>query len=248
VRPALVRALAAVGDEARVRDALLVDVMRGQDLFRSTVIEALGDFKRAYAVEKIVGVAAIDGPLQDDAVVALGNIGDTKALATLATLQRTGRAELQPKVAAAICLLGVNCPSHIGYLERVLAFADDHPGYQELVRGAAAGLGAIAAKGRADALEILLVHGIPSEDPIRAAVALAVARAALRSTPLLLDVLGRHPDRAPAIALLAEGFDMLEEDLAEEEFFVTVRRAYWAAPDGSPIRRLSEQLITTLDF
>ena len=41
---------------------------------------------------------------------------------------------------------------------------------------------------------------------------------------------------------------MLEEDLEEERFFVAVRKAYWAAPDGSPTRKLCEQLINKLDF
>ena len=35
---------------------------------------------------------------------------------------------------------------------------------------------------------------------------------------------------------------MLEEDLEEERFFAAVRRAYWAAPDGSPTRALCEHL------
>ena len=35
-----------------------------------------------------------------------------------------------------------------------------------------------------------------------------------------------------AIALLAEGFDMLEEDLDKERFFALVRRTYWESPDG----------------
>src|SRR5438067_1697883 len=39
VRPALVRALAALGDDARVRPALLREVTRGQDFFRGAVIE-----------------------------------------------------------------------------------------------------------------------------------------------------------------------------------------------------------------
>ena len=31
--------------------------------------------------------------------------------------------------------------------------------------------------------------------------------------------------------LLREAFDLLEEDFDEERFFVTVRRAYWQAPE-----------------
>jgi HEAT repeat protein len=248
VRPSLVRALAAVGDDPNVRDALLLDVTRGVDHFRSTVIEALGDFRHAYAIPRLTDVAKLEGPLQDDAVIALGMIGDKQSLATLAALQRSGGRTLQPTVAASICLLGVNCSSHIGYLQKVLTFADDNPGYQDLVRGAAAGLGANAIKGNAEALEILFIDGIPSRDPIRAPLALAVAKTALRNTPLFLKVLQAHPDRPGAIELVAEGFDMLEEDLEEEQFFVTVRRGYWAAADGSPTRRLSEQLITKLNF
>lgn len=248
VRPSLVRALAAIGDDPKVREALLLDVTRGVDHFRSTVIEALGDFKHAYAIPKLTEVAKLEGPLQDDAVIALGMIGDKQALPSLAALQRSGGRSLQPTVAAAICLLGVNCSSHLGYLQKVLRFADDNPGYQELVRAAAAGLSAIAIKGNAEALTMLLADGIPSRDPIRAPLALAVAKVALRNTPLLIEVLQSHADQAGAISLLAEGFDMLEEDLEEEQFFVAVRRGYWAAPDGSATRKLSEQLITKLDF
>jgi HEAT repeat protein len=248
VRPSLVRALAASGDDPNVREALLLDVTRGVDHFRSTVIEALGDYKHAYAVPRLTEVAKLEGPLQDDAVIALGMIGDKQSLATLAGLQRTGGRILQPTVAAAICLLGVNCSSHIGYLQKVLTFADDNPGYQDLVRAAAAGLGAIAIKGNAESLEILLSEGIPSRDPIRAPLALAVAKAALRNTPFFLKVLEAQKDQAGALDLVAEGFDMLEEDLEEEQFFATVRRGYWAAAEGSPTRRLAEQLITKLDF
>ena len=248
VRPSLIRALAAIGDDAKVREALLVDVLRGVDYFRSTVIEALGDYKRTYAVPKLTEVAMVEGPLQDDAVLALGNLGEKQAMATLANLQRTGGKDLQPTVAAAICLVGVNCSSHIGYLEKTIGFADKNPGYQELVRPAAAGLGDIAVRGNADALDLLFQYGIPSNDPIRAPLALAVGKVALRNTPLMLDVLQKQKDQAGAISLLAESFDMLEEDLEEEQFFVTVRRGYWAAPESSPARKLSEQLIAKLDF
>src|SRR4029079_15944658 len=115
------------------------------------------------------------------------------------------------------------------------------------LRPAAAGLGDIAVRGNAEALGLLYEYGIPSNDPIRAPLALAVGKVALRNTPLMLDVLQKQKDQAGAIALLAEAFDMLEEDLEEEQFFVAVRRGYWAAPESPPARKLSEQLITKLD-
>ncbi|MFN2447293.1 MAG: HEAT repeat domain-containing protein [Vicinamibacterales bacterium] len=248
VRPALVRALAAAGADARVQQALVRDVGRGVDHFRSSVIEALGDYRHAWAVPPIIEVAKLEGPLQDDAAIALGKIGDKRALPVLAELQRSAPRETQPSVAAAICLLGVNCSSHVGYLQKILGFAEDNPGYQELLRGAAAGLGAIAVRGDADALGLLFETGVPSQDPVRAPLALAVGLVALRNTPLVLETLEKRPDRDGAITLLAEGFDMLEEDFEEERFFATVRRTYWAAADKSATRQLCERLITRLDF
>jgi hypothetical protein len=248
VRPALVRALAASGESPEVRDVLVADITRGADFFRSTVIEAVGDYRRAYAVPRLIEVARLEGPLQDDAVLAMGKIGDKRTLEVMAALQRSGPRTLQPTVAASICLLGVNCSSHLGYLQKVLTFAEDNAGYQELVRAAAFGLDAVATKGSAEALQMLFAAGVPAEDPLRAPLALGVAKVALRNTPLLLTVLQSLPDQRKAIGLLAEGFDMLEEDLEEEQFYVTVRREYWSAADGSPMRRLTEQLIGALDF
>ena len=174
VRPALIRALAAIHKEPKVTDVLIRDAGRGVDFFRSTVIEALGDYQMAAAVPKLTEIAKIDGPLQDDAATALGKIGDKTALGTLAELQRTAPKETQPAVAAAICLMGINCSAHVGYLEKTLTFADTYPGYQDLLRGAAAGLGNIARQGNAEALDILFRVGIPSQDPVRAPVTLAV--------------------------------------------------------------------------
>lgn len=248
VRPALVRALAAAPKDQKIIDALIRDVGRGVDYFRSTVIEAIGDYKIAAAIPKLTEVAKLEGPLQDDAAIALGQIGDKTALGTLAALQQSAPKETQPAIAAAICLMGTNCSAHVGYLEKTLKFADTYPGYQDLVRGAAAGLGHIARRGNEDALRILFDVGIPSQDPIRAPITLAVGLVALRNTPLMLKTLQTRQDQAAAIGLVAEAFDMLEEDLEEERFFVAIRKEYWAAPDGSPIRKLCEQLINKLDF
>jgi len=256
VRPALVRALAsasagagAQGDVlARARQALVREVSRGEDFFRSAVIEALGDYKAQYAFDALTSVAKLDGPLQDDAALALGKIGDKRALETLAAIQRTAPRPVQPSIATAICLLDVNCPSHQSYLVDTLTFSDKNPGFQELLRGAAAGLGALAVAGHAEAAQALGDLGVPSKDPMRAPLSLALATVALRNTPLTMTMLEKDPHREQAIALLAEGFDMLEEDLDKERFFAFARRAYWESPDGSPRRTLMQALIGALDF
>jgi HEAT repeat protein len=233
VRPALIRALAAIPRDLKIIDVLMRDAMRGVDYFRSTVIEAIGDYKVAMAMPRLVEI---------------GKIGDKTQLGTLAQMQQSAPKETQPAIAAAICLMGTNCSAHIGYLEKTLAFADTYPGYQELLRGAAAGLGNIARQGNEDALRILFDVGIPSQDPVRAPVTLAIGLVALRNTPLMLKTLLARPDQDRAVGIVAEAFDMLEEDLEEERFFVAIRKAYWAAPDGSPTRKLCELLINKLDF
>ncbi|HEY0874687.1 MAG TPA: HEAT repeat domain-containing protein [Vicinamibacterales bacterium] len=248
VRPALTRAIAAYGDDKRAQATMTKLVMQGQDFFRSVVIEAIGDYKGAYAFDALTTVAKQDGPLQDDAVLALGKIGDKRALETFAALQRTAPRASQPVIAASICLLGVNCSSHQGFLNETLAFGIKQPNYQELVRGAANGLAALALAGNEDALGTLIDAGIPSRDPARAAIALAFGTVALRNTPLALKVLEGRQKLDPALDLLREAFDMLEEDFIEERFFAHVRRGYWQAKAGSPTRTVAEALIRKLEF
>lgn len=247
VRPSLTRALAA-HDAPETRTAMTALVTRGQDFFRSVVIEALGDYKAAYAAGAIAEVAKLDGPLQDDAALALGKIGDGTYLTTLAEIQRTAPRERQPAIAAAICLLGVNCEAHERYLADALTFGIENPDYQPLLRGAANGLAALAVAGRESALQTLVEAGLPSKDPARAAIALALGTVAMRNTSLLLDWASARGDLDAVAELLRESFDMLEEDLDEERFYVTVRRRYWQAPDGSPLKAAAETLIRKLEF
>lgn len=247
VRPALTRALVAQ-DLPETRAAVAPLVKRGQDFFRSVVIEALGDRKAAYAAADIAEVAKLDGPLQDDAALALGKIGDRQYLPVLAELQRTAPRDRQPSIAAAICLLGVNCQAHEGYLADALKFSIENPDYQPLLRSAANGLAALAVAGRQSALATLVEAGLPSRDPARAAIALALGTVSMRNTSVLLDWLATREDVDAVAGLLRESFDMLEEDLEEERFYVTVRRRYWQAPDGSPLKAVAETLIKKLEF
>lgn len=254
VRPAVVRAVAALAsrsDNAPLRQAEIREATRGEDFFRSVVVEALGDYQAKYAYETVNEIAKLEGPLQDDAALALGKLGDKRALETLATLQRTAPRPTQPSIAAAICLLDINCSSHVNYMAEALKFSDKNLGYQELLRGAASGLAALAVRGHAEAVDPLIEIGIPSRDPTRAPIALALGTIALRNTPLMMAKLEATTDKAlldGALGLVAEGFDMLEEDLDKERFFVLARRTYWEAPAGSPKRALMQTLIDKLDF
>jgi HEAT repeat protein len=254
VRPAVVRAVAALAaksDNATLRQAVLRDATRGEDFFRSVVVEALGDYKAQYAYETINGIAKLDGPLQDDAALALGKIGDKRALETLGALQRSAPRTTQPSIAAAICLLGINCSSHVNYLTETLKFSDKNLGYQELLRGAAAGLGALAVLGHGETVDALIEIGIPSRDPTRAPIALALGTVALRNSSLMIAKLEAITNKNVldgALGLLAEGFDMLEEDLDKERFFVQARRIYWDSAAGTPRRALMQTLIGKLDF
>ena len=248
VRPALIRALAAQGSDPRVRETLLMDIGRGQDYFRSAVIEALGDYRLTYALEPLLAVARQGGPLQVDAVVALGKLKDQKAVETLAALQRSASRDTQPTIAAAICLLGINCDAHVPYLIETLRFADKNPGFQELLRNTVAALVALANSGNAKALNTLFEVGLPSSDPVRARIGLGVGTIAIRNTPATLSFLETAPDRLGAIELIGEGFDMLEEDYEEEGFFAAVRRGYWKAPEESATRKIGQALIEKLEF
>lgn len=248
VRPALTRAVAAQGREKAAQETMTRLVTRGQDFFRSAAIEAIGDYRGAYAFTAVTDVAKLDGPLQDDAVLALGKIGDKRAVATFAELQRSAPKHMQPFIAAAICLVGVNCGSHVGYLTESLDFSVSQIGFQELLRGSASGLAALAIAGNEDALRTLIDRGAPSRDPARAAIALAIGSVALRNTPLTMKVLEQQAKPDEGLELLREAFDMLEEDFIEERFFVTVRRAYWQAKPGTATRRTAEALIRKLEF
>jgi HEAT repeat protein len=259
VRPELVRALAAAaqflsrqptrGELSRVEQALIRDAGRGEDFFRSAVIESLGDYKAPYAVDPLIAIAKLDGPLQDDAALALGKIGDKRALETLAGLQRSAPRASQPSIATAICLLGVNCGSHQNYVIETLTFTAKNLGFQELLRGAASGLGALGVAGHVEAVQALYDIGIPAtDDATRAPIALALGAVALRNTPLMMTTIERRPDRDAALTLLAEGFDMLEEDLDKERFFALARRTYWDSREDSPTRALMQTVIGKLEF
>lgn len=245
VRPALVGALAALGRDPQVQKALVADVSRGLDFFRSAVIDALGHHKAAYAVDAIAAVTTLDGPLQDDAVLALGRIGDRRGLAPVAAV--TSRSpEVQLAVRASRCLLGEDCGAHIKALSTAAAAAGAAPA---AVRGAVTALSTIAANGRPEALDALLALAA-SGGAVREQAAIGIATVAVRQPEASIGWLDRQAGaaRETAVDLLKDGFDILEEDFAEEQFFATARATYWKVADGSATRALTASLIQKLEF
>lgn len=244
VRPALVRAVAAIPADDMVRRALIAEVGRGFDFFRSAVIEALGDYRAAYATDAISAVAAGDGPLQDDAVLALGRIGDRRALGGLSLT--TTSPEVAPALQAAQCLLGDMCASRIEWL---VATAKNPVVRPEVVRAAVAALGAIARRDIAARTALLaLAQGAP--DRLTHEAALAFSGVALREPADVVTWLARVSvdEGSRAMELLREGFESLEEDFAEEQFFAAARAAYWKDREGSPTRTVVATLLEKLEF
>ena len=247
VRPALIRTLAAHDADPAVRDRLVADIDRGVDFFRGAVIEALGDHGAAYALNPLMRIASEPGPLQDDAILALVRIGDARALPTVASLQ--GRDDdLEPMVSAAAASLGADPEAHARFVAESLRFAVAAVDHQGLLRSAAAGLGALAWRGDAGALKVLFDVGVGARATAREPIALVLGMLAMRHPAAVLAHLETRTDLAAAALVLRDAFDMLDEDLEEERFFMTTRATFWAAPEQSPARSVAEELIRVLEF
>lgn len=249
VRPALLRALAAHDAAPAVRQQLVRDVDRGEGLFRATVIEALGEHGAVYAVEPLIRIASEAGPLRDDALLALGRIGDGRALPVIAAAQTEAGDTLQPIVSAAACLLGIDCSNQARYVIQALEFGAASAGEdQELLRVAATAAGALAAAGRDDVLDALIATGVGAVDPARAPLALAVGSVALRNPARMLAVLAGREDLDAALLLLRDALDMLEEDLAEERLYTSLRSAFWREDQTARERAAAAAAIHVLEF
>jgi HEAT repeat protein len=242
VRPALVAALAALGTEVTVQRPMIAEIGRGLDFFRSAVIDALGRHRAVYAVDGIAATSRLEGPLQDDAVLALARIGGARATTALGEF-KSGTPEAVQMMRGARCLLGERCAQHISAL--VAAASDTRMG---TVRGAVDALEAVAQTRNETALAALYKLG--AQNDLRERIAVAIATVALRQPDWVVEWISKADDstRATVITMLKDGFDSLEEDFDEEQFFAAVRAGYWRAAEGSSARTLAETLIQKLEF
>ena len=149
---------------------------------------------------------------------------------------------------AAAASLGTDREQHVRFVVESLRFAATNGDQPDLVRSAAAGLGALASTGDVDALAELFDVGVAAPDAARDAIALVLGMLAMRHPNAVLAHLEMRTDLPAAALVLRDAFDMLDEDLEEERFFMTARAAYWAAPEASPRRAVTDELIRVLEF
>jgi hypothetical protein len=178
-------------------------------------------------------------------VLALGRIGDRRALATLAAIT-TPSAALTPVLQATQCMLGSMCEARVEWLITTAGSVAARP---EAVRGAIAALGALAQQDAA-ARAALMKLAQRAPERLRSEIALALSGVALRQPDTVIAWLAGAADdeRTRAVDLLREGFESLEEDFAEEQFFAAARAGYWNAADGSAARTIAAALIDKLEF
>ena len=245
VRPALVGAVAALGTDPNVQRAMIGEIPRGLDFFRSAVIDALGRHRAVYAIDGIAAVSRLEGPLQDDALLALGRIGGARATAAVNEF-KSGTQEATQMIHGVRCLLGEMCAEHI---KSLAAAASDENGRPGTVGGAIDALEAVA-QNRNEAALSALVALAPKEGPRRERIAVSFSSVALRQPDWVVDWIGAKDasTRESLITMLKDGFDSLEEDFDEEQFFAAVRAGYWRAADASAGRSLAAMLIQKLEF
>lgn len=246
VRPALVAALAAVGSDPQVQRPMIAEAGRGMDFFRIAVIEALGRNHAAYAADAIADAAKNEGPLQDDAVLALARIGDKRALAVTPPAGDAG-AEVAATLHAANCLLGGDCAAEAKALVDAAAKGET----PQVIQASVTALAAIAAKPDTAATSQLVQIARTGSTVASDQALVEFSIMAVRDPQQVLAWLDTVTDpeiHDQVIELLATGFERLEEDFAEEQFYGAARAAYWAAPEGSPVRTRMAAIIDALQF
>jgi len=157
-----------------------------------------------------------------------------------------------PIVSAAACLLGTDYENQIQYVVEALRYgltadSDD----LSLLRAASMAAAAVSMAGRqgsTTALRALIDVGVEAADPIRAPIALAVGTVALRTPATMASALADRNDLRPSLLLLRDAFDMLDEDMAEERFYVLMRNNFWGETENSVTRSVAEAAMEILEF
>jgi hypothetical protein len=143
--------------------------------------------------------------------------------------------------------MGGDCVASIKALREV---AGNPQSSAPAARASLTGLSAIGAKPERAAMDALAAIGRSAPGALRDEAAVALGVVAVRAPDAVLAWLdaGNDEARGAAIDLLRIGFERLEEDFAEEQFFAAARAAYWTAAETSPTRTRIAGLIDKLEF
>ena len=98
---------------------------------------------------------------------------------------------------------------------------------------------------------MLFEVGLGADESARAPTALALGTVALRNPELVRAALveaGQQFVPENELLLQRDAFDMLDEDFAEERFYVLMRRDYWGARIGSRTQAVADAAIRILEF
>jgi hypothetical protein len=248
VRPALTRALASSGRDPAVQQALRPLVLKGEDLFRGSVIAALGDHAGDYALEELLAVVSLDGPLQDDAITAIGQIGRPSSRGAVAALQKDAPPHLQPTVSAALCLLQLDCPARVKFVVETVRFAAASDGQLPLLRGAVHAAGVLAGAGHNAAFDAMVDAALAADGAVRDTITLGVGNVILDQPLLALQLFEARKEPAAVAGVFRDAFDMLAEDFDKEQFGAEVRRLLQTAPEGAARRQAAASLLDALEF
>ena len=75
-----------------------------------------------------------------------------------------------------------------------------------------------------------------------------MAKASVEHPSTLLALIAQRQDLDQTLRLLRDGFNALNVDCGEEQFFVALRAAYVAEPEGSARRPLIQSVINALEY
>jgi hypothetical protein len=98
------------------------------------------------------------------------------------------------------------------------------------------------------AVRVLFDVAIQAEPAARDAIALVLGTVAMRNPTIVLEHLQTRADLSASALVLRDSFDILDEDLEEERFFMAARSAFWVASEGSDARAVTDELIKALEF
>jgi hypothetical protein len=102
--------------------------------------------------------------------------------------------------------------------------------------------------GRLGAAEVLFDIGMGAAESVRAPVALALGTIALRRPELMQMMFEKVERLEEALLLLRDAFDMLDEDFAEERFYMHLRDEYYTSGEGTATRTVAGLVARTLEF